>query len=175
LVGTTVQWQNLRRFSSSNADSQVFVLVTILPIDRTMTDRDRQRQLPHGELTERIIGCFFDAFGELGHGFSEAVLRRAMAIVLRQAGLQVRQEASLEVVFRGHSIGTFRADLIVEELVLVEVKATATIEGYAQTQLLNYLKAAGGGVGLLLNFGHKPEFKRLVMGDPTTSRPRLKP
>jgi GxxExxY protein len=78
--------------------------------------------------------------------------------------MEVSREAPLEVIFRGRSIGTFYADLIVDRTVLVEIKASATIEGYAVAQTLNYLKVAGGGVGLLLNFGHKPEFKRLVIG-----------
>jgi GxxExxY protein len=130
-------------------------------------------RLAHGELTERILSCFFEAYGELGHGFSEAVLRRAMAIVIEQAGMQVVEEVHLKVQFRGRIIGDFYADLIVERLVLVEIKASVTIEEYAKAQLLNYLKVCGGGVGLLLNFGRKPEFKRMVMGDPTTSLPLL--
>ena len=84
------------------------------------------------------------------------------------------ERASLEVWFRGRSIGTFYADLIVDSTVLIEIKASATIEGYAVAQTLNYLKVAGGGVGLLLNFGRKPEFKRLVMGEPSNSLPLLK-
>ena len=139
-----------------------------------MTDKRAASTLVHGELTGRILDCFFDAYGELGHGFSEAVLRRAMAIVLQESGMQVVREAPLEVWFRGRSIGTFYADLIVDRTVLIEIKASATIEGYAVAQTLNYLKVAGGGVGLLLNFGHKPEFKRLVMGEPSNSLPLLK-
>ena len=139
-----------------------------------MRDKPLAPQLEHSELTGRILECFYDAYGELGHGFSEAVLRRALALVLEQAGMEVSREAPLEVIFRGRSIGTFYADLIVDRTVLVEIKASATIEGYAVAQTLNYLKVAGGGVGLLLNFGHKPEFKRLVMGEPSNSLPLLK-
>jgi GxxExxY protein len=97
-----------------------------------------------------------------------------MVVVLEQAGMQVLREAPLEVSFRGHSIGTFYADLIVDRTILVEIKTAATLERYAVAQTLNYLKAVGGGVGLLLNFGHKPEFKRLVMDDPSNSLPALK-
>ena len=129
--------------------------------------------LPHAALTERIIGCFFDVFGELGHGFSEAVLRNAMAVALTQSGLSVRRESKIEVPFRGHLIGVFYADLIVEDTILVEIKATNTIEPYAQAQTLNYLKACGGGVGLLLNFGRRPELKRFVVGDPNVCLPLL--
>jgi GxxExxY protein len=138
-----------------------------------MMHRDRHTQFPHGDLTGRVIGCFFDVFGELGHGFSEKVLQRALAIVLHEAGMQVLQEVPIQVHFRGRSIGDFYADLIVERVLLVEVKSGKTIEGYAEAQLLNYLKAAGGGVGLLLNFGRRPEFKRMVMGNPAKSLPFL--
>ena len=129
--------------------------------------------LAHRDLTGLILKCFFDVYGELGHGFSELVLRRAMAIALEEAGLRVREEAALVVHFRGRCIGSFRADLIVEDTVLVEIKAATALENYAVSQILNYLKVAGGGVGLLLNFGRKPEFKRYVVGDPAVSLPRL--
>jgi GxxExxY protein len=102
------------------------------------------------------------------------MLRRAMVIVLELAGMQVMRQAPLEVWFRGQSIGAFYADLIVDRTKLIEIKASATLENYAIAQTLNYLKVAGGGVGLLLNFGRKPEFKRLVMGDPSNSLPMLK-
>jgi GxxExxY protein len=139
-----------------------------------MTDGIAVSQLAHAELTGRILECFYDAYGELGHGFSESVLVRAMAVVLEQAGMHVLREAPLDVSFRGHSIGRFYADLIVDRTVLVEIKASATLERYAVAQTLNYLKAVGGGVGLVLNFGHRPEFKRLVMDDPSNSLPLLK-
>jgi len=139
-----------------------------------MTDKSVAPPLAHSELTGRILDCFFDTYRELGHGFSESVLRRAMVVVLEQAGMQVTRQAPLEVWFRGHSIGAFYADLVVDGTVLIEIKASASIESYAVAQTLNYLKVAGGGVGLLLTFGHKPEFRRLVMGDPSNSLPLLK-
>ena len=79
----------------------------------------------------------------------------------------------LSVAFRGHTIGSFEPDLIVERLVIVEVKATSRIEDWAKAQMLNYLKCAGGGVGLLVNFGQRPECKRFVMGEPGNSLPML--
>jgi GxxExxY protein len=129
--------------------------------------------LAHGDVTGRIIAGFFEVYNELGHGFSEVVYRRALAIVLRAAGLDVAEEVSLHVHFRGPVIGTFRADLIVNGVVLVEVKVAATIDSYAEAQVLNYLKAAGGGIGMLLNFGRQAAFKRLVMGDTVNSLPFL--
>lgn len=129
--------------------------------------------LAHVDLTERIIGCFFTAFGELGHGFSEKVLCRGFAIVLIEAGLDVMEEFPMNVQFRGRCIGKFYADIIVNRTVLIEVKGNKDVEPYATAQLLNYLKVAGGGIGLLTNFGRKPEFRRLVVGDPQRSLPNL--
>lgn len=134
---------------------------------------DPRPALAHAGLTQRIIECFFTVFGELGHGFSEVVLRRGFAIVLVEAGLDVMEEYPLEVHFHGRCIGKFYADIIVNRTVLVEVKGSKEIEPYAQAQLLNYLRVSGGGVGLLMNFGRKPEFKRLVLGDPNHSLPIL--
>jgi GxxExxY protein len=137
-----------------------------LAATRRMTNDKRQPVLLHRELTERIIGCFYAVYRELGQGFSEAVFRRAMVVALQELGIRAKEEARLQVTFRGVVIGTFWADIIVEGVVLVEIKALPELDGRATAQLLNYLKASGGGVGLLLNFGHRPEFKRLIMGDP---------
>jgi GxxExxY protein len=131
--------------------------------------------LPHADVTDRIIGAFFDVHRELGHGFSELIYRRAVALVLRQNGLEATEERIISVAFRGSIIGTFYADIVVADVVLVEVKASNTIEKYAEAQILNYLKAAGGGVGLLLNFGREATYKRFAMGnDPTNSLPALR-
>jgi GxxExxY protein len=129
---------------------------------------------PHADVTQRIIGAFFEVHRELGYGFSEVVYRRAVSIVLRSAGVEALEEMHISVPFRGVTIGSYYADIVVGGVVLVEVKATATIENHAQAQIMNYLKAAGGGVGLLLNFGREATFKRFVMGDPTNSLPTLR-
>jgi GxxExxY protein len=133
-----------------------------------------ERPFPHGDITERVIAAFYVVHRELGYGFSESVYRRAVSIVLRDDGLEAIEEQSITVAFRETLIGTFYVDIVVAGVVLVEVKAATTIENYAQAQILNYLKAAGGGVGLLLNFGRQASFKRFVMGDPTDSLPALR-
>jgi GxxExxY protein len=139
-----------------------------------MTERSRATYLAHAATTDRIIGTMYDVHRELGYGFSEVVYRRAMALALRQAGATVIEEAPIHVQFREHLIGEFRADLVVDGCVLVEVKAGADLQPYAETQLLNYLKAAGGGVGLIINFGRSASFKRRVFGDAaSTSLPNL--
>lgn len=130
--------------------------------------------LPHGETTGAIIEAFHETHQELGSGFSEKVSRNALAIVLRSKGLKVGIEVPLNVWFRGQVIGEFSADMVVNDVVLVEIKGMTRIEPYAEAQLLNYLKAAGGGVGLILNFGRTPQHKRLVMGDPLNSLPALR-
>jgi GxxExxY protein len=131
--------------------------------------------LPHAEITARIISAFYEVYRELGYGFSETVYRRALAVVLRQSGLGVIEEGMISVTFRGSTIGVFYADLIVAGVILVEIKAASTLEKYAEAQMLNYLKAAGGGIGLLLNFGRESTYKRFVMGDdPANSLPALR-
>jgi GxxExxY protein len=123
--------------------------------------------LLHAETTDRIIGVLYDVHRELGYGFSEIVYRKAMALALRQAGAQVLEEARIFVQFRGHLIGEFRADLVVDGCVLVEIKSGGDLPQYSETQLINYLKAAGGGVGLLIHFGKSANFKRRVFGNAT--------
>jgi len=137
--------------------------------------RQHEVHLPHADITEQIIGAFYEVHRELGHGFSETVYRRATTIVLRHKGLDAVEEHLLSVKFRGSVIGTFHADIVVAGLILVEVKVSSTIEKYAEAQMLNYLKAAGGGIGLLLNFGREPTYKRFAMGEnPTDSLPSIR-
>lgn len=119
-----------------------------------------KREFKFGELTKKIIGIFYDVYNELGHGFLEAVYRDAMLMALRQAGLQVEKECSIPVWFRGVQIGEYYADLIVEGKVILELKAVRAIDSKHEAQLLHYLRATPIEVGLLLNFGAKPEFKR---------------
>ena len=133
-----------------------------------------QSTLAHQEITGEILRAFFDVYRELGFGFSEIVYRRALGIVLRSSGLEAVEEFPLEVRFRGTIVGRFHADMIVARVVLVETKASATLEDYAQAQTLNYLKAAGCGVAMLLNFGREPTYKRLVLGSLEASLPKLR-
>jgi GxxExxY protein len=143
-------------------------------VARALLTNGSVTDLPHAALTGRILEAFHETFHELGSGFSERVCTNALAIVLSEYGLAVSVEVPLLVEFRGRTIGTFQADMVVDTTVLIEVKAAQMLEGYAQAQLLNYLKAAGGGVGLLLNFGRHPQHKRMVMGDPVNSLPLLR-
>ncbi|PYV85394.1 MAG: GxxExxY protein [Acidobacteria bacterium] len=114
------------------------------------------------ELTGKILEACFEVANELGHGFVESVYVKALIIALRQKGLSVQSEVALQVMFRGQVVGDFYADLMVEQRVLVELKAAKVLLPEHQAQVINYLKATGIEVGLLVNFGTpKIEFKRL--------------
>ena len=119
-------------------------------------------KLMYKELTHFIIKSFYDVYNELGGGFLESVYENAMTLVLQQQGLQVETQKEIAVYFRGNIIGNFRADMVVEEKVLLELKAVRCLEPVHEAQLLNYLKATTIEVGLLMNFGNEPTFKRLV-------------
>ena len=118
--------------------------------------------LQHAELTEKIIGIFFDVYNELGHGFLESVYQRALHIALTEASINVQEQMSIQVWFRGAPVGDFKADMVADGKVLIELKAARGIDTAYEKQLLNYLRATNIEVGLLLNFGTKPEFRRLV-------------
>ncbi len=117
---------------------------------------------PHWQLTERIIGAAFEVHRTLGQGFLESVYAKALSQELKDAGLSVETEKALPVQYKGQQIGVFFADIIVEDAVICEVKAVRTLAPEHQAQLLNYLKATGIKVGLLLNFGARVEHKRMV-------------
>lgn len=113
-------------------------------------------------LTQKIIGVFYEVYKELGHGFLESVYQKSLILALTEAGLMVHSPVDIPVFFRGHQVGDFEADVLVEKCVLLELKAVRTLDNAHQAQLLNYLRATDIEIGVLLNFGVKPEFKRLV-------------
>jgi len=122
--------------------------------------------LKHSEITRQIIGVFFAVYNELGAGFLESVYVESLAIALVQVGLPVEREKPLTVHFRGEVVGKFRADLIVGEVILVEVKACSKLNSVHEAQTLNYLRATSLEVGLLVNFGFRPQFRRLLYDNP---------
>ena len=124
----------------------------------------------HADLTEKVLEAFFEVYGELGYGFTEKVYRNALAIVLRDKGLKTETEKEIQVLFRGAVIGEYRVDLLVEDKIIIELKAAAALAVEHEAQLLNYLKATPIEVGLLLNFGPKPSSKRRVF-DNTRKKP----
>jgi GxxExxY protein len=126
--------------------------------------------LKHSEITQEVIGVFFAVYNELGAGFLESVYVESLAIALSQAGLSVEREKPLAVRFRGEVVGRFRADLIVGEVVLVEAKACSKLNSLHEAQTLNYLRATSLEVGLLVNFGSRPQFRRLLFDNPRKIR-----
>jgi GxxExxY protein len=117
----------------------------------------------HADLTEQVIGAFYNVYNKLGHGFLERVYENSLAIALRRVGLEVVQQAPISVRFDGEVVGEYFADLLVNRVVIVEIKAAEKLCEAHEAQLLNYLKATGIEVGLLLNFGPSPEVKRKAM------------
>ncbi len=114
------------------------------------------------EITDIILRSFYEVYNELGNGFLESVYENALHIVLTGYGLYVERQKGINVFFRGKIIGDFKANLIVNEKVIIELKAVRALDRAHEAQLINYLKATDIEVGLLLNFGRKPEFKRFV-------------
>lgn len=112
-------------------------------------------------LTERIIGVFFQVYNELGYGFVESVYARAMAIALRQIGLDAAVEVAVPVSFRGELIGTFRADLVVEGKIVLEFKIADAISKAYEAQLTHYLRASAYELGLVLSLGESPRTRRI--------------
>ena len=126
---------------------------------------DKTAEMKHAELTEKIIGIFYSVYNELGHGFLESVYEEAMAMSLEAAGMTVTRQLTVPVWFHGRQIGDFRADLVVDDRVLVELKAVQRLEPAHDAQLMNYLKSTRFEVGLLLNFGTRPEVHRRIVGN----------
>ncbi len=118
--------------------------------------------MKYSELTEKILCCCFEVMKELGPGFLESVYKNALLIVMRQAGLQVETERHFEVIFRGQMIGRYSADLVVENLIIIELKSCEYLLREHQAQLINYLQVSQCPIGLLINFQRrKLEYKRL--------------
>ena len=118
--------------------------------------------LKHAGVTEKIIGIFYDVYNELGYGFLECVYEESLVIALYEAGLTANRQIPLPVWFRGHKVGEFRADLLVENSVLLELKSARSLDPAHEAQLLHYLKSTEIEVGVLLNFGSRPQFRRLL-------------
>jgi GxxExxY protein len=123
------------------------------------------REFRHLEITRQVVGVFFEVYGELGYGFLESVYRAAMTIALRDKGLRVAPELELQARFRGQSIGAFRADLLIEDVVVVELKAARGIDQSHVAQVLNYLRCTSLETGLILNFGPRPQIRRLAFAN----------
>jgi GxxExxY protein len=119
-----------------------------------------ERGLKHKDLTERLIGIFFNIYNELGHGFLECVYEQAFSVVLAENNIFFERQIAIPVWFHRIQIGEFRADLLVERKVLIGLKTGRDIDAAWEKQLLNYLRATEIEVGLLFNFGPNAQFRR---------------
>ena len=128
-------------------------MIILLYEDRTML---------HEEITETIIKSFYTVYNTLGYGFLEKVYENAMEIELRKSGLKVELQKNIKVYYNSEEIGDYFTDLLIEDSVIVELKSAKNICDEHEAQLINYLRATTIEVGLLLNFGKKPEFKRKI-------------
>ena len=118
--------------------------------------------MKHQDLTDKIIGVFYEVYNELGHGFLESVYEKAMIIAFEERGISVQSQVEVPVWFHGKRAGIFYADLLIENLIIVQLKAVRTLDSAHEAQLLNYLKATEIEIGLLLDFSLKPEIKRRI-------------
>jgi GxxExxY protein len=119
-------------------------------------------EIIHKELTDKIIGCFFKVYNTLGYGFLEKVYENSMMIELANSSLNADSQVEIKTYYEKQIVGIYYADIIVEEKVILELKAHKSLREEDYAQLLHYLKASDIKLGLLMNFGRKPEFKRIV-------------
>jgi GxxExxY protein len=127
-------------------------------------------ELLHQELTDKIIKTFYDVYNELGYGFLEKVYQNSMFLELIARGFFVEAHKQIKVYYKGKVVGEYYADLVVNGVVILELKAHECILQAHENQLINYLRGTDKEVGLLLNFGPKPEFRRKAF---TNSRKNL--
>ena len=119
-------------------------------------------QFKYQDITEKIIKAFYNVYNSLGYGFLERVYENAMMIELKSLNLNCEKQKQIKVFYKNENVGEYYADIIVEDKVIIELKAAEGIVEEHEHQLLNYLKATEIEVGLLLNFGKKPQFKRQI-------------
>lgn len=118
--------------------------------------------LLHKKITDDILKVYYDIYNHLGYGFLEKVYQNAMYFELKAKGYKVEAQKQIRVYFKNQLIGEYYADLLIEDVIIIELKATECLMNVHVAQLMNYLKATKIEVGLLLNFGEDPEFKRII-------------
>ncbi len=119
----------------------------------------------HSKLTEELIGVFYEVYNELGFGFLEKVYQNAMYLELKNRNYFVEAQKQINVSYKDIIVGEYFADLIVNECVIIELKASEVLVQENELQLINYLKATEIEVGLLMNFGKKPEIRRKIFSN----------
>ena len=122
-------------------------------------------ELLHKKLTDRILKVYFEVYNELGYGFLEKVYQNALFLELKNKGFIVEAQKQIKVFYKGRNVGEYYADLIVDDTIILELKAAEVLVKNFEYQLINYLRATDKEVGLLLNFGPQPEFRRKVFSN----------
>ena len=122
-------------------------------------------QLLHGHITDQVLGAYFEIYHELGYGFQEVVYANTLAIELGLRGRSVARESPTQIHWKGHPVGTYRIDLLVDACVIVEVKSVDAIVDAHERQLMNYLRATNIEVGMILNFGPTKGHRRLIFSN----------
>lgn len=125
-------------------------------------DAPKKFEGKHSDLTGKILGAFFQIQNEMGFGFSEKVYESALEVLLKEQGLIPQRQREIHVYYHGCVVGEFKADMIVNDVVLLEIKSVEKLIDAHDAQLLNYLKSTDIEVGLLLNFGREAEFRRKI-------------
>jgi GxxExxY protein len=120
-----------------------------------------ENKMLHAELTDKIISSFFKVYNTLGYGYLEKVYENALVIELKRAGFNVLQQQNIKVYYENQVVGNYFADIIADQIIL-EIKSAEGLREENKAQLINYLKATDKEVGLLLNFGRTPKFKRVI-------------
>jgi GxxExxY protein len=122
------------------------------------------------DLTDKIIQAFYTVYNTLGYGFLERVYENAMIFELQASGFEIAKQHKIKVFYKNLVVGEYYADLIVNDTVIIELKATELICKEHEIQLINYLKSTNIELGLLLNFGKKPEFRRIIFSNHRKTR-----
>jgi GxxExxY protein len=118
--------------------------------------------LLHKKITDDILKVYYDIYNQLGYGFLEKVYQNSMYFELKSKGYKVEAQKQIKVYFKNQLVGEYYADLLIEDKIIIELKACELLMNVHIAQLMNYLKATEIEVGLLLNFGEEPEFKRII-------------
>ena len=132
------------------------------------------KNYPHQELTKSIIGIYYNVYNELGYGFLEKVYHKAMIIELNKNGYEVEHEKKIEVFYKNEVVGIYIPDLIINKAVILELKCVEYLIEAHENQLINYLKATDCEVGLVLNFGKDPQFRRKIFTNDLKNRNKYK-
>jgi GxxExxY protein len=119
-------------------------------------------EILHKDLSDAILNVFYEVYNELGYGFLEKVYQNAMYLELKSKGFKVEAQKQIKVYYKNELVGDFIADLLIDDVIILELKACDNLVKAHYAQTLNYLKATNIEIGLLLNFGEKPEIKRLI-------------